>query len=82
MGRPDYVVVRFASDMPEGTIPEQYDGFWVDLREITAGERLSEGCVMGHPAIATGRYETREDGAVGEVYEVQRRSYENHMEQR
>lgn len=62
---PDYVVVRPAPDLPAGFLPPDMDGKWYDRAT------LPDGAAMGTAvAVASGRFEYREDGAVAEVFEV------------
>jgi hypothetical protein len=72
---PDYIVIRPAADLPEGFLPEGWDGKWFDRSEIPAGR--AGGPVIGGPnrvssavAVPTDRLEFREDGAVAQVWEV------------
>jgi hypothetical protein len=76
-----YIVIRAAANLPAGFLPEHLEGRWIDRpppapidadppdsyhgRETPFG-RLGEAV-----AVATGRYERREDGALAEVFEVQ-----------
>jgi hypothetical protein len=70
---PDYVVIRFAPDLPEDAVPAEFDGMWVDVAQLTQdyGFDSQKASVMGHPAVLADRQETRADGTVGQVYEVQ-----------
>lgn len=70
MSEPNYVVVRPATDLPLGFLPESLDGTWFDVSQLPPGPGLT-GIRMGSAvAVPTGRFEAREDGAVAEVYEV------------
>jgi hypothetical protein len=60
-----YVVIRPAPDLPAGFLPEHLNGRWFDLTWMRSGHGLGTGV-----AVATGRYESRDDGEVAEVYEV------------
>lgn len=66
---PDYVVLRSAPGLPEGFLPEGFEGLWFDMSQIPA--RKEEMTAFGATTIATGQFEFREDGAVAEVFEVQ-----------
>lgn len=70
---PEWVVIRPAADLPEDARPRQMDGEWVDVAQLTRdyGFDPEKATCMGHPTVPTDRTETREDGAVGQVWEVQ-----------
>ena len=72
MSHPDFMVVRFAPGLPKDALPEQYDGLWFDVSRWVKDDTLdpAHGHVRGHRAVLTDRLETREDGAVGQVWEV------------
>jgi hypothetical protein len=62
------IVVRPAPDLPPGFLPADLDGKWFDVSLMPEGiESFSYGDAV---AVPSGRFETREDGAVAEVYEV------------
>jgi len=71
---PDYIVIRPAADLPEGFLPEDFDGRWYDRNDVPFGPPPDS--VFARPggasavAIPTERFESREDGAVAEVWEV------------
>lgn len=73
---PDYIVYRFSPDMPEEWRPPQMDGWWVDRNTVPEYSTLQEKRGARDPepgecvAIATGRFETREDGRIAEVFEI------------
>lgn len=67
---PDHVVIRPAADLPAGFLPSRLDGLWLDragLSQVGAGQTATQG---GAVAVPSGRFESRDDGAVAEVYEV------------
>lgn len=66
MSEPDYVVIRAAADLPPGFLPESLDGKWFDRSDLP----MSDGSMPAGVAVPSGRFETREDGAVAEVWEV------------
>lgn len=68
MSSPDYIVVRPASGLPPGFLPPRLDGTWFD--RSTLPEQYGPYQWGDAVAIATGRFETRDDGAVAEVFEV------------
>lgn len=61
----DYVVIRAAADLPDGFLPERLNGRWFDLAEVRQGFGVGDAV-----AVPSGRFETRDDGAVAEVWEV------------
>lgn len=68
MSAEDYIVVRPAPDLPPSFLPPGLDGKWVDrtmLPEDASPYRWGDAV-----AVATGRFEARDDGAVAEVFEV------------
>ena len=71
---PDYVVIRPAAGLPEGVMPEGLDGKWFDKSRMAyGGGKVSVGVpAVSYQAVPTGRLETRDDGAVAEVWEVRR----------
>lgn len=73
MSIPDYVVIRPAADLPDGFLPDEMNGKWLDRSQLPTepgdGHAAPAG-PGGATAVATGRFETREDGAVAEVFEV------------
>ncbi|MDX3110144.1 hypothetical protein [Nonomuraea angiospora] len=67
---PDWIVLRPADGMPPDAMPPGIDGWWVDRRglPVSGTIRHQSGAVLRFaPA---GRFETRDDGAVAEVFEV------------
>ena len=68
MSEPDYIVVRAAPDLPPGFLPRGLDGKWFD--RATLPEQYGPYQWGDAVAAATGRFETRDDGAVAEVFEV------------
>ncbi|MCP9947353.1 hypothetical protein [Actinomadura madurae] len=73
MAEPDYMVIRPAADLPDGFLPDGMDGKWFDRSQLPKGPgdgHATTARMGGAVAVATGRFETREDGAVAEVYEV------------
>lgn len=67
---PNYIVVRPAADLPRGFLPDSLDGVWFDVSMLPPGPNLA-GVRMGMAvAVQSGRFESREDGTVAEVYEV------------
>lgn len=62
----NYVVIRAAGDLPEGFMPAGLEGTWLDLTTC----RLDYGSFAIAVAVPSGRFETRDDGAVAEVWEV------------
>lgn len=74
MSEPDYIVIRPAADLPPGFLPEREDGRWYDRGAMPQADAESNMDALirygGGVAVATGRFEVREDGAVAEVYEV------------
>lgn len=71
MTEPDYVVIRPAADLPEGFLPKEWDGLWIDRSEVrTTIAALAVAVESTALAGATGRFEVRDDGAVAEVFEV------------
>lgn len=73
MSEPDHVVLRPAPDLPKGFLPPRKDGLWLDRATLTTGPDDGHKTIAqlgGAVAVATGRFETREDGAVAEVFEI------------
>lgn len=70
MTEPDYIVIRGASSLPEGFLPEDMDGRWYDRSQVPLGPSQGGGATSKATAVPTGRFEYREDGAVAEVWEV------------
>lgn len=68
MTEPDYIVLRHGLDVPDEYRAEHMEGRWYDTEVVPT---LPLGKI---PALAvaepTGRFETRDDGAVAEVYEI------------
>lgn len=68
MTEPDFIVVRPAPDLPPGFLPAVLDGRWYDRRSVP--QMFGEHSANDGVAVATGRFEVRDDGAVAEIYEV------------
>jgi hypothetical protein len=63
-----YVVIRAAADLPDGFLPPEWEGKWLDADVILPGVQPQ---VFGAVAVATDRFERREsDGATARVFEV------------
>ena len=63
-----YVVIRVARTYPH-RVPADLDGKWYDLADIPfALMPLLDGASV--VAWETGRFETRDDGAVAEIFEI------------
>lgn len=63
-----YAVLRAAPDLPDDFMPLNLDGRWYDLDGLGAPpESVDYG--GGAVAVATDRFERREDGATARVYE-------------
>lgn len=60
-----YIVVRPGPGLPAGYLPPGLDGTWFE----PPGEPYVEHD-GGAVAVASGRYEVRDDGELAEVYEV------------
>jgi hypothetical protein len=71
MSEPDLVVIRPAPSLPPGFLPRGWDGLWLDRSQIPSELLVRPGASGVATAVATGRFEVREDGAVAEVFEVQ-----------
>lgn len=72
--RARYVVIRPAPDLPPGFMPDYYNGRWLDKWDIPGayyGEESSPTPPGTGVAVATGRFERRDDGELAEVYEMQ-----------
>lgn len=68
MNTPDYLVIRAAPDLPPGFLSPSLDGKWIDRSQLPEdGWPYRWGDAV---AVASGRFEAREDGAVAEVFEV------------
>lgn len=75
---PDYVVVRRGPDVPAEWSVGDVEGKWFDRStmppppppEALDRFRKDGGVVSGVAAVPTGRFETRDDGAVAEVFEL------------
>lgn len=66
-----YIVIRSGPDLPEGFLPEKWEGRW---ERVVALDPFGVNSVRFGEATArpTGRYETSADGKdVAEVWEVQ-----------
>ncbi|MGW4422554.1 hypothetical protein [Streptosporangium sp. NPDC004631] len=73
MSKPDYIVIRPSADLPDGFLPDRLNGRWFDRAEMSIGPDDDGEMVArlgGAVAVPAGRFESREDGAVAEVYEV------------
>jgi hypothetical protein len=74
VNEPDYIVIRPAPDLPPGFLPDRENGRWYDRATMpVADEEQRMNALVrygGGVAVATGRFEVRDDGAVAEVYEV------------
>lgn len=68
MSEPDYIVVRAAPNLPPGFLPRGLDGKWFD--RATLPEQHGPYQWGDSVAVATGRFEARDDGAVAEVFEI------------
>lgn len=68
MGR--YIVLRGEPGLPPGWMPEYLEGLWIT--PPPAGPPLAEVQAGTATAYATDRFETRDDGAEAQVYEVRR----------
>jgi hypothetical protein len=69
----NYIVIRPAPGLPDGFMPPDLDGKWIDLDTVPVRfPRNPEGVtVTENVPVPTGRFEVRDhDGAVAEVYEV------------
>jgi hypothetical protein len=69
----EFVVIRAADTTSAQHLPPGMDGRWYARGQI-GGQRVGSGVVSGvgvlATAVATDRYETREDGARAQVYEI------------
>lgn len=65
MSDADYVVLRHGPDVPREYWADEIEGRLYDLGEMRPG--FSIGLAVAEPA---GRFESREDGAVAEVWEI------------
>jgi hypothetical protein len=70
MTEPNYIVIRPASNLPPGLLPQREDGRWYDLTLMPSGPPIPSSGMTDVVAVPAGRFETREDGAVAEVWEV------------
>jgi hypothetical protein len=61
-----YVVIRVARTYPH-RVPADLDGKWYDLADIPT---VLASVLDGVQAWETGRFETRDDGAVAQVFEI------------
>jgi hypothetical protein len=66
----DYIVIRAASDAPEGFLSAALDGRWLDTRNNTPEDRLRSLGLLSNKVTPTDRIEERGDGAVAQVYEI------------
>lgn len=64
-----YVVIRAAIDLPDGFLPPDIEGRWYSLDMVPKTDD-PEWRFGGAVAVATDRFERREDGATARVYEV------------
>lgn len=70
VSEPDWIVFRPAAGLPAGALPADLDGWWIDRRGAPASGRIvHQGGFVGQ-FTPTGRFETCDDGAVAEVFEV------------
>ena len=60
-----YAVVRPGPGLPSGFLPDDLNGRWFDLDSLPSWPE--DGSAV---AVATDRFERREDGATARVYEV------------
>lgn len=67
---PDWIVFRPAAGVPPEALPPTMDGWWVDRYGFSASGTMfhSSGTILRYAP--TSRFETRDDGAVAEVFEV------------
>lgn len=74
MAPPDYIVIRRSPDLPDDFNTGDFDGKWLDRGQLPVSEEPPEppwgGTVGRGVAVPTGRFETREDGAVAEIWEI------------
>jgi hypothetical protein len=65
-----YAVIRAAADLPAGFMPAKLDGRWYDLDTMPMA-RGAEALALagGAVAVATERFERRDDGVTARVYE-------------
>lgn len=73
LGSPDWIVIRPAASLRPGLL-EGLDGFWLDRRQLEDEDEINR-VIEGDAGIvvsvrASGRFETRDDGAVAEIFEV------------
>lgn len=83
MTNPDWIVLRFSSDVPSDLVPEELEGHWfdrstlhgkVELTRQVPTTRLDDlGTRVTRQSVArpTGKFEIDEDMQVAEVYEVE-----------
>jgi hypothetical protein len=65
----DYIVLRAGPGLPEGFLPPDVEGRWLDRTQVPMGRPEKPLLAV---AVPTGRFEIREyDGAVAEVWEFQ-----------
>ncbi len=64
---PEYAVIRVHPDMPLPW-PPNLDGWWYDMDRVPQGYGPADGGAW--VAVPTDRFETREDGAVAQVWEI------------
>lgn len=62
-----YIVIRPAADLPDGFLPDEWNGRWITQQPVDPTVRTT---VFGATAVAVDRYEQREDGVWAQVYEV------------
>lgn len=71
---PHYLVVRAHPDLPDGFLPPDWEGRWIERSRIPMGPSVDRPLAPGEGrgvATAIDRYEIRDDdGAVAQVYEV------------
>lgn len=63
-----YAVIRAAADLAAGFLPPDVEGRWYDLADLPFVRASAQ--VAGGVAVATDRFERRDDGATARVYEV------------
>lgn len=66
---PDWIVLRAADDLPPGAMPPALDGLWINKPPAYVAPVPEDGIPIA-VFVPTGRFETRDDGAVAEVYEM------------
>jgi hypothetical protein len=64
-----YAVLRPGPGLPAGFLPPRLDGLWMDLDQVQDMAVPVPGTTSLAVAVATGRFERRDDGATARVYE-------------